>query len=436
MGIVNHDSWDLSEKGMRDAQRHREKIDKAIRENVRDVIADESIITRKEGRKVKIPVKGLRDYRFVYGIPENRQGGIGQGKGKSGDVIDERPIDGDGNSRRAGDKPGEDFIETEVDIDYLINIMFQELGLPYIQEKTKIQHLVPKGWKFETISKVGVNARIHKHRTLIETIKRQMEYAHEIIAETGVTEEIALAALELAKGDLIDAIELIKKGITFTVPPSGDVFIEDDDLRFKQIEEDMQVHSNAVVLSIMDTSGSMTIEKKYLARSMLFWMVEFLKKAYSNVGIKFITHTTDAKVVDEEEFFKKGESGGTFCHTGFDLADYLIETEFPVDTWNVYVVYISDGEDFDTKQTLISIKKILDRKVNMIGYMEIHYEDGWGGGSNLLDAITNKFPFKITTDSGTNFYKNEDLHFLAGVIKGREHIYPALKHLLFEKKKG
>lgn len=51
MAIIYHDSWDLSERGKKDAARHREKIDETIRKNVRDVISEESIITKREGKK-------------------------------------------------------------------------------------------------------------------------------------------------------------------------------------------------------------------------------------------------------------------------------------------------------------------------------------------------------------------------------------------------
>ena len=57
MAIIDHSDWGLSEKGRKDADRHRQKIDKAIRENVRDAIADSSIITRKDGKIIRIPVK-------------------------------------------------------------------------------------------------------------------------------------------------------------------------------------------------------------------------------------------------------------------------------------------------------------------------------------------------------------------------------------------
>lgn len=42
-------------------------------------------------------------------------------------------------------------------------------------------------------------------------------------------------------------------------------------------------------------------------------MTRFLRTKYETVDIEFIAHHTEAKVVPEEEFFSKGESGGTIC---------------------------------------------------------------------------------------------------------------------------
>jgi len=441
MSIIYHDDWGISEKGRKDAERHREKIDDAIRKNVRDVISEESIITKKDGKKVRIPVKGMKDYRFIYGRNKNGAG-VGQGPAKPGDVIGKQPKPGQGQGGdKAGQAPGEDYMETEVDIDYLIKIMFEDLGLPWIEEKTKKQILVPKGWKFETISKKGIIPRIHKKRTMIEALKRNVMFCAEIMEETGCTEELAAAALMQAAGDINEAIELIAKEAV-TEPPSGAVLIDDDDLRFKQIEHDVEYHSKAVVIAMMDVSASMHQKKKYLARSMLFWLVQFLKKMYDHVDIRFITHTTDAKLVDEDTFFHKGESGGTYCGSAFELANHLIDTEYPTDEWNVYTIYLSDGEDFNPQDTVNKIKEMIKKEISMLGYVEIlvAYDEntGWYGSNEwrtLLAEIKKNYKFEKITKDGTEFYKNSEKRFLLAVIKNKSHVYPALKHLLFEKKK-
>jgi hypothetical protein len=432
MAIVQHDDWDLSDKGTKDAERHQEKIDDSIRKNMKDVISEESIITKKRGRKIRIPVRGLKDYRFVHGSNDGQAGGAGQGEGKPGDIIDSKDKEeGDGKPGQKG--KGTDYMEAEVDIDYLIKIMFEDLGLPWIEEKTRKEQLVPAGWKFDTITKKGIMPRLHKKRTMMEAVKRMVCYCYEIMEDTGCSENDANRALMQAHGDINDAIEVIKNGKLNGDEPG--VFIEDDDMRYKQIEPDMEYQSQAAVICMMDVSGSMTRDKKYLARSMLFWLIEFLKKCYDNVEIKFITHTTEAKVVDEETFFQKGESGGTDCGSAFDLANYIIETEYPMESWNVYCVYNSDGEDWDPKSTVPKMKEMLDKKVNMLAYLEIKPDNTAWGWSNhtLMKEIQKTWEFRKTETEGTQFFRNDDEHFLLGVIKDRKHVYPALKHMLFDK---
>ncbi len=438
MSIVNHKEWDLSGRSRQDSQRHRDKIDEHIRKNVKDVIAEESIISRKGDKTVKIPVRGLKDYRFVHGSSGEGKAGIGQGPTKPGDIIGRRQKSQQGKGGKAGNQLGDDIIETEVDIDYLIKIMFEDLGLPYIEEKIKTEQLIPVGWKFDSISKVGTRPRVHKKKTLMETIKRTALYVSEIVNETGCIDDDAYRALVQSFGDLEEAISIVKGGRVDQNINSEDIFIEDDDLRYKQIEEEMEPHSNCVIYAMMDTSGSMGTDKKYLARSFLFWMVQFLKKSYSNVAIEFIVHTTEAKIVDEETFFKKGESGGTYCHTAFDMAQYLMETRYPIDMWNQYVIYCSDGEDFDTSSTIESIKKTLSKDINMLGYLEIlpSTQPNFTDSESLLEHILKSFDFKVSTENSKNYYKDSDKHILACRITSKEDVYPALKHLLFTPKKG
>lgn len=450
MAIVNHPDWDLSERGKKDAERHHKKIDEAIRKQVKDVIADESIITNKKGKIVRVPVKGLKDYRFVYGRSKKGQGkgqgegdgegsggqGVGQGPGKPGDVIYRKSKEAGKDG--PGDKPGEDYIEAEVDIDYLINVMFQDLGLPWIEEKIKASQLVPSGWKFETVSKVGILPRVHKKRTMVESIKRSESYILEIISETQCSYDDAIKALTQAKGDLSEAIDIINNGL-LDQSIEAHIIIEDDDLRYKQIEQDYELHSNAVVIAMMDVSGSMDKDKKYLCRSLLFWLVEFLKKVYDHVEIRFIVHTTEAALVDENTFFHKGESGGTYCWSAIEKAVYLMDTEYPIDQWNVYCMYVSDGEDFEPAKSVRYIAELLKRKPNMFSYTEVSpsaespaYGTYWSTNNTLIQAIKDKWTFKSTQESGAEFCKNEELHFLLAVIRDKSHVYPTLKHILFK----
>ena len=424
MTIVYHDDWNI-QKGQKDAARHRHKVDDAIRKNIGNVIGEESIITRKGKRTVKVPVKGMKDYKFIYG--KGGVAGVGQGDKKPGDVLDERQV-GDGAGSGQGSGPGTDYMETEVDIDYLLKIMFEDLGLPYLDQKDKASTLVSKGWTTNSISKVGPQSRVHKKLTMKEAIKRNSVYAGEIVATTNCTLEDAYKALNQSKGEIHEAMTIIKEG---RVDESTDtsIIIDDTDMRYKTIDEDIEICSNAVIIAKMDVSYSMDSQKKYLVRSLLFWMVEFLKSRYEQVQIRFIQHSDTAQEVDEETFFHRGTTGSTYCHTAIDKAIKMIENEYPVDEWNIYSLYCSDGEDFAEDKTVASVEKLLTM-VNMFGYIEVKPENN--AYTTLLPSFKNKWQFSPTTIDGNkdNFLINEDLHFFISVLKQKEHVRMALKHML------
>ena len=442
MSIVVHDSWDMSDKSQKDTDRHKKKIDDAIREGAKDLIAEESIITKKRSGTVKIPVRGLKDYRFKHGT-SGKQGGVGSGKGGPGDIIGRKPKQGQGGRPGQGNEPGkpgqgpgEDYLEVEIDIDYLVQIMFEDLGLPFIEEKSKACKLVTTGYDVDNIDKRGIDSLIHKQKTIVETIKRMMGDVGLIMEETGVDEDDARRAYVQSEFEINEAIDIIlQERLDPTIDPDMSLQIEDDDLRYRQIIEEVHPVSNAVIFFMCDTSGSMDTQKKYLARSLSFWMYEFIKSRYNHVEARFITHTTEAKLVDEDEFFRRGESGGTSCHTAFDLAEHLIDTEYPINEYNVYIQYFSDGEDFDTGKTCDSIKRLIEKKLNMICYCEIQPQAGNAGymwsNPELLDRMKGEFKL-VKTKASLEFYRSKALKLYAGVVKDKKHIYEYLKNVLFK----
>ena len=55
------------DRSVEDRRRHKELVEKNIKENIGEIIADESIIGQAKNKKVKIPIKGLKEYYFKYG---------------------------------------------------------------------------------------------------------------------------------------------------------------------------------------------------------------------------------------------------------------------------------------------------------------------------------------------------------------------------------
>ena len=90
--------------------------------------------------------------------------------------------------------------------------------------------------------------------------------------------------------------------------------IYQEDLKFKTWNEIVKPDSKAVVLAMMDTSGSMGIWEKYMARSFFFWMTRFLRSKYETVEIEFIAHHTKQKWLRKKTSFQKAKAEEPFVH--------------------------------------------------------------------------------------------------------------------------
>ena len=440
MGVCEQD-WTLSPRGLKDARRHREKVKELIRRNITEIISNEAIITSKKGQLVKVPVRGLKSYRFIYQRSEEGGLGVGQGEGKKGDLIGRQPRQGRSRPGAAGDQPGIDYLETEIDIDELVGMMLQDLGLPDLRQKEMRETIIPKGWTFDSVERVGLTSHLDKRRTLREAIRRTETFVAELMAQ-GASREEAEEALRRARGDIVKARHYLGAGLPAEEPDGLPewhrpavrpyTFVRSEDLRYRTLKEDIEHHSNAVVLAMMDVSGSMGMMKKYLARSFYFWLVGFLRHIYRKVEVRFIVHTTEARLVGEDEFFHKGESGGTFCHSAYDLALRLVESDYSPVRWNIYPFHFSDGEDLDAQRTLESARKLMAAGINMLGYGEIQVD--YYTSHKLIDAFRKGLVLIRARDVEGDLEllrgRGPETPFVGVVIKDKAHVYPALKEFL------
>ena len=88
---------------------------------------------RTRNRIIKVPIRGVKEYRFVYGDNAPGVGQGGDGEPKPGDVVGQGK-DGKGG-QQAGDRPGIDYYETDVSLDELVDLMFEDLELPDLERK-------------------------------------------------------------------------------------------------------------------------------------------------------------------------------------------------------------------------------------------------------------------------------------------------------------
>ena len=107
MSIFKHHE-SSADRSASDRSRHKQKIEKAIREGIHSIVAEESIIGQDGKKKVKIPVKGIKEWQFVYGSnPDNKQAGSAQGTDiQQGQVIKKGQQPQPGQGKAGKDKAG------------------------------------------------------------------------------------------------------------------------------------------------------------------------------------------------------------------------------------------------------------------------------------------------------------------------------------------
>src|SRR5215831_6839524 len=163
-----------SDRSAGDRQRHRQKVRESIRENIVDLVAEESIIGKDKDKIIKVPIRGVKEYRFVYG--ENSPG-VGQGDGNSqpGQVIGNGPGEGQGQGQeKAGDQPGVDYYETDITLEELMEIMFEDLELPEMERKILRQVMSERMSNRQGYRKAGIRIRLDKKRTALSRIRRRL----------------------------------------------------------------------------------------------------------------------------------------------------------------------------------------------------------------------------------------------------------------------
>jgi len=336
------DAWDLRKRGLKDSQRHDQRVREAIKKNLRELIAEEAIITSDGTKRVRIPIRYLEQYRFKYGQPQQ---GVGQGQGQPGDVLGRRGGTGNGpGDGQAGDQPGEQTYEVDIPIEELVQMMLEDLALPWLEEKPDRQ-ITSKTLQYTDLRRKGAMANLAKRQTLLANIKRNAARGNAHVGK-----------------------------------------LKEPDLRFRTWDMHYEYHANAAVYLLMDRSGSMTTSKKYIAKSFFFWMVRFLQLKYEHVDTIFIAHDTDAAIVPEKDFFALSNSGGTRCSSAYQVALTHMQEHHPADRCNNYLFHFSDGDNLPHDNDICKnlVITLLDM-CSMVGYGEIKYKDdadfyGWIGG--------------------------------------------------------
>ncbi len=334
----------MSQKIDADHARFRHIVRGKIKENLKRFITHGEILGKKGKDVVSIPLPQIQIPRFMYGHKET--GGTGQGEGEIGTVL--APGDVEEGPGTAGSDPSEHVVEVDITIDELAEILGEELELPRIEPRGK-RRLEAEKSRYTGIHRVGPESLRHFKRTYKAALKRQ-----------------------IASG-------LYNPDNPVVVPIRADK-------RYRSWKVSWLPESNAVIIYMMDVSGSMGEEQKELVRIESFWIDTWLQSQYEGLDVRYITHDAAAREVDRETFFHTRESGGTMISSAYQLCANLISAEYSSGEWNIYPFHFSDGDNWsndDTKACMDILKSRIFPSVNQFGYGQV--ESPYGSGQFIKD---------------------------------------------------
>jgi uncharacterized protein len=334
----------MSQKIDLDHRRFRQIIRGKIKRNLRKYISHGEMVARRGKDTVAIPLPQVDIPHFRHG--EKEQGGVGQGDGEVGDSLGQgEPQPGVGE---AGDRPGEHMVEVEVSLDELAEILGEELELPRIEPKGAERIITTKD-RYTGIRPTGPESLRHFRRTYKEALKRQ-----------------------IASG---------------TYDPTNPVIVPiREDKRFRSWKSEPLPQSNAVIIYMMDVSGSMGDEQKEIVRIESFWIDTWLRSQYEGIESRYIIHDAMAKEVDRDTFFRTRESGGTMISSAYKLAAKMIDEEYPASEWNIYPFHFSDGDNWSVDDTVTCVDILRNAvlpSVNLFCYGQV--ESPYGSGQFIKD---------------------------------------------------
>lgn len=358
-----------------DHNRFKQIVKGRLRKDLKRYMSQGEMIGKKGKDLIAIPVPQITIPHFRYG--EKNSGGVGQGEGEVGTPLGAGEQEaGEG---QAGNMPGAHILEVDITLEELAEILGQELELPNIEPKGKknIRNLKER---YTGIYTAGPEALRHFKRTYRQALKRQI--------------------------------------IMGTYNPKDPIVIPiREDKRYRSWKIVQEPAANALILYLMDVSGSMGREQKEIVRTESFWIDTWLKHQYKGVETRYIIHDATAREVDSHTFYHTRESGGTIISSAYKLALKILAEEYEPSEWNIYLFHFSDGDNWSSEDSSLCIKLLKENLlpyVNLVCYGQV--ESQYGSGQFLKDLEEQL---------------DEELdNFITSKINNKEDIYESIKTFL------
>ncbi|GMM82867.1 YeaH/YhbH family protein [Pseudoalteromonas sp. MTN2-4] len=357
-------------------QRFIRRYKKQIKEAVSDAINKRSVTDISSGESISIPQRDISEPIFHQGKGGDRDMiHPGNDQFSTGDKI-QRPPSGQGGGGGEGEASdqgeGQDDFVFSISKDEYLDLLFEDLELPNLQQ-SQLDKLVQMKTHRAGFCNDGMPSNLDIVRSLQGSLARRVAMSAGKKRRLKEAEEELEALLnesvppEHQINNLKLEIEELKRKIA-TVP-----FIDNYDLRFRNFEKRPHPTSKAVMFCLMDVSGSMDQATKDMAKRFYILLYQFLTRTYKDIEVVYIRHHTQAKEVDEQEFFYSQETGGTIVSSALKLMDEIVKERYSQGDWNIYAAQASDGDNWadDSPHCTDILTNKLLKTVRYYAYIEI-----------------------------------------------------------------
>ena len=391
-------------------QRLIRRIDKQIRDAIPDIVEGNSIENiGKDGQGIQVPIKGLSEPKLENDKDLGRRHRVytGNDKFRKGDQIP-KPMGqgegGDGSGDGASDSGvGEDDFFISLSRDEFLEYFFQDLELPFMEERAQAKSVDHYEWRHAGHIKYGIPARLNVVRSMRNSLGRRI--ALSALLKRRI-EEMEKRLDDATEEEYVLLMEELQREIrkSKTIP-----FIDEVDLRYDHFVKEPVPIDQAVMFCLMDVSGSMSKEEKDIAKRFFFFLYLMLEANYTQVDIVWIRHHISASRVDEHKFFNDRETGGTIVSSALELADSikwdgdkLSIGGYPTKNWNIFFAQASDGDNFYTDMDkCVSLLKKMMKYTNHYAYIQIRSpgeENLWAHYTEVSKMFPKKFQMRHIND--------------------------------------
>lgn len=338
-----------SGKSLPNRQRFLRLAKDTLREAVARSIRERALADVGKTGDVEIPVKRIAEPRLRHAATGGDRDHVLPGNKEfvQGDTLP-KPKGGAGGKGREGspDGDGEDVFQFTLTSEEYLSILFEELELPDLA-KTRLKDTETFRPKRAGHSTSGAPTNLNLVRTMRHSLARRISLGRPRTADAEALER-EIVSLE-ADGENADPVRLdaLKaRREALRARARRIAYIDPVDLRFNRFQPTPEPNAQAVMFCLMDVSSSMTEDMKDLAKRFFLLLHLFLQRKYEHVDIVFIRHTSEAKEVDEEAFFRSRETGGTVVSSALREMRRIAEARYAAADWNIYVAQASDGDNY------------------------------------------------------------------------------------------